>query len=215
MQPKDLSIKERAVLLALMAGAREMTNPELEQHAGFRLDGMERRKLNDLKLVDSRKLGRAFAHELTDAGWHWCTTELTARPPEKATSMEGALYAILGGIARHLDDTGQSLADIFRWNSAEPAGPEGAKTDTPDIDEFIMATYRDLAPAPGDFVKISELRVQLPEVPRADLDAALEKLYKSQRVNLVPQANQQALTEADRQSALRVGGEFKHLLSVR
>jgi hypothetical protein len=40
-------------------------------------------------------------------------------------------------------------------------------------------------------------------------------MYRAQRVNLVPQDNQQALTDADRQAALRVGGEFKHLLSVR
>ncbi len=35
-----------------------------------------------------------------------------------------------------------------------------------------------------------------------------------QRVNLVPQANQQALTEADRESAVRIGGEAKHLISI-
>jgi hypothetical protein len=40
-------------------------------------------------------------------------------------------------------------------------------------------------------------------------------MYRSQQVNLVSQANQQVLTDADRQSALRVGGEPKHMLSVR
>lgn len=73
-QPEDLSAKERAVLFALMSQAREISNPELEERAGFRLDGKERRRLNRSKLVDSRKAGRAYAHELTDAGWHWCAT---------------------------------------------------------------------------------------------------------------------------------------------
>ena len=207
-RPEDLSAKERAVLFALMAEAREISNPELAERAGFRLDGKERRKLNDLKLVDSRMAGRAYRHELTDAGWHWCATELPAGLHGKVTSMEGALYAVLGGIARHLDDTGQSLADIFRPRSADAA-------ELRDIDELIVAAYRDLAAAPGDFVKILELRAQLTDVPRADLDAALEKLYKSQRVNLVPQSDQQALTDAERQSAILVGGEFKHLIMVR
>jgi hypothetical protein len=214
MRPKDLSAKERAVLLALMAGAREMTNPELEQHAGFRLDGMERRKLNDLKLVDSRKLGRAFTHELTDAGWHWCTTELTASPPEKATSMEGALYAILGGIARHLDDTGQSLADIFRWRPTEADAAESHGIDGQSIDDLIKTAYRSLAAEPAEFVKIRELRAKLPDIPRAELDSALERMYRAQQVNLVPQSNQQALTNADRDAALRIGGEAKHMISV-
>jgi len=195
-------------LFALMAEAREMSNPELAERAGFRLDGKERRRLNSLKLVDSRKAGRAYQHELTDTGWHWCATELSAGLHGKVTSMEGALYAVLAGIARHLDDTGKSLADIFRPRSADPA-------ELRDIDELIAAAYRDLAAAPEDFVKIRELRAKLEDVSREDLDAALEKLYKSQRINLVPQDNQQALTEADRRSALRVGGEFKHMLSVR
>ena len=207
-QPEDLSAKERAVLFALMAHACEISNPELAERAGFRLDGKERRRLNDLKLVDSRMVGRAYRHELTDAGWHWCATELPAGLHGKVTSMEGALYAVLGGLARHLDDTGQSLADIFQPRPADAAGSR-------DIDELIATAYRDLAAAPGDFVKISELRSKILDVPSADLDAALEKLYKSRLVNLVPQSDQQALTDADRQSAILVGGEFKHLIMVR
>src|SRR5260221_12332120 len=118
MQPEDLSVKERAVLFALMGEAREVSNPELAEHAGFRLDGKERRKLNDLKLVASQKTGRTFTHELTDAGWRWCGTQLSAGLPGKASSSEGALYAVLGGLARYLDYTDQSLADLFRQRAA-------------------------------------------------------------------------------------------------
>jgi hypothetical protein len=78
-----------------------------------------------------------------------------------------------------------------------------------------MEAYQALAAEPGEFVKVRELRDRLSVIARPDLDSALERMYRAQRVNLVPQDNQQALTDADRQSALRVGGEFKHLLSVR
>ncbi|MGH3248148.1 MAG: hypothetical protein ACRDOI_18385 [Trebonia sp.] len=212
MKSDDLSVKERAVLFALMGEAREVTNPQLAERAGFRLDGKERRKLNELKLVDSRTVGRAYAHELTDAGWHWCAAELSVGLRGKATSMEGALYAVLGGLARHLDATGQSPADIFRRRSADEAAssPQGE-----DVEKLVMETYHELAAEPGEFVKLRELRDRLSVVARPDLDSALEGMYRAQRINLVPQANQQALTDADRQSALRVGGEFKHLLSVR
>jgi hypothetical protein len=212
MQSDDLSVKERAVLFALLGEAREVTNPQLAERAGFRLDGKERRKLNDLKLVDSRRTGRTYAHELTDAGWHWCATELSVGLRGRAASMEGALYAVLGGLGRHLDDTGQSLADIFRRRSADEAtsSPQGE-----DVEKLVMEAYHDLAAEPGEFVKVRELRDRLSVIARPDLDSALERMYRAQRVNLVPQHNQQALTDADRQSALRVGGEFKHLLSVR
>jgi chromosome segregation and condensation protein ScpB len=68
--PTDqLTLRERATLLALMAEARELTNAELREIAGFTLDGRPRRRLNEQKLVTSRKLGRSFTHELTDDGW--------------------------------------------------------------------------------------------------------------------------------------------------
>lgn len=212
MQSDDLSVKERAVLFALLGEACEVTNPQLAERAGFRLDGKERRKLNDLKLVDSRRAGRSYAHELTDAGWHWCAAELSAGLPGKAASMEGALYAVLGGLGRHLDDTGQSLADIFRRRPADEGAPspEGG-----DIEKLVMEAYHDLAAEPGEFVRLRDLRSRLSAIARPDLDAALEEMYRAQRVNLIPRSNQQALTDADRQSALRVGGEFKHLLSAR
>jgi hypothetical protein len=39
-------------------------------------------------------------------------------------------------------------------------------------------------------------------------------MFTAQRVNLIPQSNRQALTAADRDSALRIGGEHKHLMSI-
>jgi hypothetical protein len=207
-QPAGLSAKERAVLLALMSQAREISNPELAAIAGFRLDGKERRKLNDLRLVDSRKPGRAYLHELADAGWHWCATELSAGLPASATSAEGALYAVLGGIGRYLERAGLSLADVFQ----QPQAPESRKPD--DIGELITSAYRELASEPGKFIKLRELRAYLDDVPGAEIDATLERLYRAQQINLVPQANQQGLTKADRESAVRIGGEAKHMISI-
>ena len=68
------------------SAARKLSNAELEALIGIRLEGKERRKLNDLKLVESEKPGRRFVHELSDAGWRWCAEELAAgarRPPHQ------------------------------------------------------------------------------------------------------------------------------------
>jgi hypothetical protein len=204
----ELSIKERAVMFALLAEARMLSNPELEERVGFRLNGKERRKLNDLKLVETDKRGRAYVHELSEAGWRWCAEELSAGPAGRGTSMERALYAVLGGIGRYLRDTGQSLADIF--NQSHDARPD----EDIDVEACIQAGYQALTRGPGEFVKLRELRLRLPEIPRPDIDSALDKMYTEQRINLVPQSNQQALSEADRESALRIGGEYKHLISI-
>ncbi|HUN30770.1 MAG TPA: hypothetical protein VMU95_02020 [Trebonia sp.] len=213
MSSGNLSVKERAILFALLGEAREISNPELEERWGFTLTGKERRTLNELKLVDSRRSGRTYAHELSDAGWRWCALELAAGPAglgRNPASMERALYAVLSGLGRHLDDTGQSLADVFRQPVSKPESPA-----SDDIETAIIGAYRGLSAEPGQFVKLRELRERLPLILRVDLDSALERMYRARQVNLIPQENQQVLTDADRESALRVGGEFKHMLSVR
>jgi hypothetical protein len=208
MLPDELSPKERAAMFALLAEARQLSNPELEERVGFRLDGKERRKLNDLKFVESDKVGRAYAHELSDAGWRWCAEELSVGPRRQGTGVERALYAVLSGLGRYLRDTDQSLADIFSQRESAPHRPDI------DVEARIEGVYRGLASGPGEFVKLRELRLRLPEIQRSDLDSALGAMYRRQRVNLVPQSNQQALSEADREAALRIGGEHKHLISI-
>jgi|SRR5580658_2045817 hypothetical protein len=200
-----LSAKERAALFALMAEGRKLSNPELEERAGFRLDGKERRRLNDLNLVESDKPGRAYEHELTKMGWQWCADELSAGPDRRDTSLERALYVILGRLGRYLERSEQTLEDIF---TDKPAAPPA------DMESRIKAGYRELAGKPGEFVKLSELRLKLPDVSSADLDSTLDRMYRRQRINLVAQANQEALSDADRESALLIGGAHKHLISI-
>jgi hypothetical protein len=200
----ELSVRERAVLFALLGEARQVSNPELEKLIGFRLDGKERRRLTDRKLVEPGRVGRAFAHELSDAGWRWCNEELSAGPSGRGSSVERAHYLVFGALGRYLGAAGLTLADIVRPGPAVPA----------DVAARIEAGYRCLAAGAGEFVKLRELRLRLPDLPRPDVDAALAALFAGQRVNLIPQSNQQALSDADREAALRIGGEYKHLISI-
>jgi hypothetical protein len=199
----DLTVRQRAVLFALLGEARQVANPELEQLIGVRLDGAERRDLNDRKLVESVKVGRPFAHELTDKGWRWCNEELAASPGEHAGGLERAHYRVFGLFARYLDAAGLSLADIVRPD------PSAA-----DLTASIEAAYHSLTPSPGAFVSLRELRLRLPGRPREDVDAALAALFTAQRINLIPQSDQRALSDADRDAAVRIGGEHKHLISI-
>jgi hypothetical protein len=207
--PRDeFSVKERAAMFALLAASRKVSNPELRQLVGFPLDGKERRHLNDRKLVESEKRGRTFAHELSDKGWRWCEDELAADPPRRGGAAERAHYLIFGMFARYLKASGLRLADIAS------AKQEPGDDDAVDVIARVEGGYRDLASADGAFVKLRELRARLADIARPDLDTVLTALFTSQRINLVPQSNQQALTEADRESALRIGGESKHLISI-
>jgi hypothetical protein len=201
---QPLTLKERAVLLALLAEARPLTNAELYDAASVKLDGASRLRLNDLKLVTTVKQGRAFVHEITDDGAAWCTQELTAERPARSGAGGGALYAILAGLQRYLQRTGQALGDLFQ--AAEP---------TDDLETRIRTAYGVLSSKSGStWVGLAALRADLDDIDRDDLDATLQQLSRQPGVHVQAEANQQALTADDHEAAVRFGGSSRHLLKI-
>jgi hypothetical protein len=204
MSEKRLGIKERAALLALMAAAREVSNAELQEITGFSLTGEARRKVNDMKLVESRKSGRTFVHTLTDDGWAWCAKELSASVPKGAGSAGGALYAVLAGLGDYLSRSNLALADIF----------QAVETKSIDVEALIRDAYKQLRKEPRGWVSLTKLRPLLPGLPREEVDAALHRMNRIKGVNFVPESNQKVLSAEDRRSTVRIGNEDKLLLSI-
>ncbi len=123
MHHEELSARERSVLFTLLSQARKLSNAELEAMIGIRLEGRERRRLNDLKLVESEKPGRSYVHELSDAGWQWCADELADGPFGRASSLERAQYLMFRVFDRYLDAARLSLADLVSLDlKARPSG---------------------------------------------------------------------------------------------
>ena len=108
-------IPERAAMIALMALNKETPNAELKRRYGLDVRKPARNKLNRAGLVQSRRLNRGYAHELTDAGWAWVVAELDGQAPPRAGSAGGALYALLNGLKVALDARGMP--------STEPVDP--------------------------------------------------------------------------------------------
>ncbi|SDW33933.1 hypothetical protein SAMN05421504_101307 [Amycolatopsis xylanica] len=206
-----LGHKQTAALFTLMVLAREVDNLELESIVGFRLDGKERRQLNELGLVDSRKRGRPLAHELTDRGWAWCEDEMRAGEPAPSSvrsTLVSALYVLLSGLESYMQREKLHLSDLFAPEVDTPkATPE-------DVESQIRAAYRKLAGAPRDWVGLAELRPLLGGTPAEAVDAMLRQLSRSGQAHLVPESNRKTLTAADREAAIRIGGEDNHLLSI-
>jgi hypothetical protein len=213
---EELSAGERAVLFTLLSEARKLSNAELKALIGIGLEGRKRRKLNELKLVESEKPGRAYIHVLSDAGWRWCADEF-AGPGGGGTSLERSHQLVFSAFARYMAAARLSLADLV---SAAPQAPGGkhvrrdAAVGDGEMTERVAAAYRALAARPGQSVPLTELRGRLADIPRAALDGALAAMFAAGRVKLIPQSSPQALTAEARASALRIGGEHKHLLSI-
>jgi hypothetical protein len=195
---EQLSAQERLALIALMVAAREVSNAELHDIAGVELSGAPRRRLNELRLVDTRKDGRSFRHLLTDRGWRRCQDELDAPRPPRAGSYGGVLFAVLDGLRRYGEQAGPRLAEIF----------------TPDVERMIRGAYRELADGDAAPVRLSALRARLTDVEDKVVDAELTRMADLPGVHLREEANQQLLTDDDRSAALRLGGLDRHNLQI-
>mgnify|MGYP001272763645 CR=1 FL=1 len=204
----DLSAKERAVLLTLLVHGPTLSNPEMERVAGLTLDGKEREHLNKLGLVESKKPGRSYTHTLTPDGRKWCANELTtASPRAGAKPLERALYAVIGAIG-HSDE----IRSMLGLSQGEP------KTDTAlddkAVESAIRAAYRKLRRERGGWVSLADLRDELNHIPADVLDAGLKRLNRQPGVVLAPEYDQTVLTKRQRDAALKLGGQLKHLISI-
>jgi len=193
------------VLLVLMAESRPVPNPELVE-LGPKLERPGREKLNDHGLVESTRSGNRFVHELTDKGWRLCREILSAGPPRGAAGAAKALYTVLGALDRYLDRADLSLADAFGY----PADVQATAT----TEDRIRDAYTKLMPWPGGWVSLTLLRHELADVPRADVDTALHTLHRAADVSLIREENQKALTDGDRDAAVVIGDQHKHLIAI-
>lgn len=212
---------ERAALLVLMAHREPISNPHLRELAGFTLDGQTRRTLNDLDLVRSSLHGRSYRHQLTEAGWHWCAAELSAPRPQRGGPLGNALYVLLAALrdgSADPDSQVSRLRNVFTRAEERTGALDGPRPDRPavdpgDIEETIRAAYWRLARRSNDWVSLTDLRPLLETADRQDIDAALVRLERSGAATLVPEDDQQRLTDRDRASAVRIGGTDLHRIA--
>ncbi|MEV7968420.1 hypothetical protein AB0O34_20910 [Sphaerisporangium sp. NPDC088356] len=214
MSDEKLSLPETAFLLILMREAGEVSNTELQERYGVTLTGKERLHLNALKLVDTRKQGRAYAHILTDAGWGHLGKELKHGIPAPGSRVPYVVYAalsgVLGGLHEFMESTDSRLANIF--GAMESQTP--VSSADPDVEKRIRAAYAELAARPGTYVSITRLRPLLSDLPRAVIDDALRAMNRLSDVNIVPESNQKMLTAEDREAAVTIGDQEKHVLWI-
>jgi hypothetical protein len=221
MPDTKLSVPEISALVVLMVEAQEVSNPNLQERHGLTLSGKARLHLNDLKLVDSWKEGRAFMHVLTDAGRARLSEELQAGTIPALPGSAGAMArALLIGLQGFMKRTNHNLSDIFQPHDDSVVSASPAPTAEPemvpelDVEGRIRAAYTELAPEPGTWVILTKLRPLLGDVTRAEVDDVLTRMNRMPDVNIVPESNQKTLTQQDRDAAVTIGDQEKHLLWI-
>jgi hypothetical protein len=204
----NLTPNQVYAMVVLMAEAREVGNGELKDLAGFALTGENKNKLNELGLVESRKINRAFAHQLTDKGWRYMRETLhTTEPNRQGRSALRSMYTLLANLSRSLDRLQVPPGEFFKQTAPVIAVGDGPESR-------IRAAYEALAPAPGEWVGLADLRDRLTDLDRSTVDTALRAMARQDGVRVIPVANTKSLTERDRAAALRIGTEDNHTLAI-
>lgn len=211
-----------SVLFVLMARAEEVRNPDLARF-GPELKKPDREKLVRAGLVEVGRDGRAMTVALTDAGWAWCAEELGHEPPERATPQLKALYTVLAGVGRHLRSTDGRIYEVFTADHPAPteepdvavsATRVAASAPSASVTDRIREAYHRRAAHPASWVSLTELRSDLDDVTRSDFDDAVQALEREAGVGVIPQEDQGRLTSTDRESAVVIGTQRCHLLSI-
>ena len=214
MSNVSLSLPERSALLALMTFVEKASNTDLQARYNFTIDKKVRERLVDLGFItayQSKELRGAYVHELTEKGWRHCREDFAADVPRRAQRSYRLLYGVLRCIDAHMARSGLEMADVFAPDGAPERPRDGAAVD---VDGLVQSTYESLASRPGAWVSLTRLRGALPDVSRHEMDEALRRLQLQTQTYLIPEANQKILSAADREAAIHIGGEDKHLLSI-
>jgi hypothetical protein len=201
-------------LVVLMAQARELTNAEMKELAGFALTGADNKKLENLGLVVTDRSHRPFSHQLTDKGWRLAREIHTSTPPKAGGSAIKTLFVLLANLHRSLDRLQVSHGEFFKQGGTVVPRPVTTDAQAPDVETMIRAAYRDLATRPGDWVGLADLRERLGPVDRTAVDDTLRAMLRQDGVRIIPVANTKALKPRDREAAVRIGDEDNHALAI-
>ncbi|MEU6250322.1 hypothetical protein [Glycomyces sp. NPDC047010] len=190
-----------------------------------KVEGNMRDPLVKKGLITVDKGVRPYQYELTDAGWR-AAREALSEPGQTGLSNRTAriLWAVIRDIAVHMGKTGIELADIYADEAAEVEAVEVETDETVDTDEAdaepqslgerIVASYRELSGEQASWIPLAALRKHLDGEEHSEVDKSLQELLIARKIQLIPEANQKTLTDADRAAAVWVGGEYRHLIGI-
>jgi hypothetical protein len=219
MSNDELTFTQRCALLILMIEDREVPNAELEKVLRLTLERKQRDALakKELILVDQSRPRGPLSMKITKAGKKRAIAEIDLPVPAGAGAGGAALFRVFATLKVFLDNAGIPPARFFEAKATsssviEPQIVEVVAAE--DLETLIRKTYGVVAKRSGDFVLLSRLRSRLGIVSRTDVDAALKKLNRAPDVSLVPESNQKMLTDEDREAAVVIGNQDRHLIAI-
>lgn len=208
----QLPIPAFNLLLALVHLRGSGTTKDFDAVFGFdKVEVPAQKALSKHEFVVIDRGVRPFAYELTDAGWRAARQLLSESLPKGASPRTARiLWSLLRDFSAHMDRTGTELADIYPAQKEPEPEAEAERS----VAESVRTAYVALAGDGSEWVPLRRLREQLGGIERKELDETLAELLGAHAIRLIPEQNQKTLTDADREAAVRIGGQHHHLIAI-
>jgi hypothetical protein len=202
----ELSSADYAFLAILTAEGGEIRNDEMDDKYQVKLVGQPFKRLFGGEYISCEPKHRPYHCFITEAGRAALVADLTVADDhvegkERRSARESQLWAGMVALFSLLDGSG-------------PPAVAKEKPVTVDLDGRIRAVYDELAAGPGAWVNLTALRGQLPDIPKAELDAALKRMLRDDEVRLEPEPFGHRVGDEERKAAVHVGGEDRHKLAI-
>lgn len=222
ISPKQTLFLWRLLVEPEGAFLQEVKNPSLSaternQLVSGGLIEVEKRKPKS----KSRPCNYAF---VTEKGWNWIESHLDAPLPKQGNGGLAVLGRLLQQLKLPIEAGEVSLAGLLAPREPTPVAETPVaettlSTEAPPVaDEFKRRLYAACAQLVGDGVygqrvRLADLRAQLADVPRPDLDCVLQELERSQAAALYPLNDPREIRPEDEEAALpNSSGADRHVL---
>jgi hypothetical protein len=172
---------------------------------------------------DPETKGVGLYVRVLDAGWDWASRNMDAALPTRSTAGSHVLQLILTRLGHFLTARDLNLATIFGDTSSqklvgELTIPGVQPVEQPAVSrnlcDRISAACLKLGGGRDKVrVRLSDLRLALPDVARHDLDATLLQMSSDSKLNLYRLDNPAEIQPADCEAALTTAsGEPRHII---
>ena len=201
--------RQALAIFGLLFGRTPEEREPMKSKLKPELSAEERRQLVRAGLLELDRRGRAEHLRATDAAWEWAGAHLDIKLP-KSQGAAAVLENLLSTLKSFLPRADLALADLF---ITESESGSGIQKDPAAVRNRIREAIVDIAGgATRKRVRLSDLRSRLDDLPRDRLDRELLEMQAGQRLVLYKLDNPAELTAADRQAALQVAGNPRHLV---
>jgi hypothetical protein len=163
-------------------------------------------------LMTLEKIGSTTYVILTDKAWDWASEEFDLLFSAKTTAAVSVPGKLLEAIGQYINAHNIPISEIL----AQHPTPEITPALMIDIDSRVREAY--LALSGGRYaqrVRLSQLRNYFDDCPRLELDEALIRMMRDDRLTLMRLDDPLEIEPEDEKSALVSGGQQNHILYMK